>query len=71
MGWKKLPAWPWETKAIGTPALNTFYVAYPSWRNVYVLLGYQAGVSHVDLRRGNSTYQLELCIGEGYCGGEG
>jgi hypothetical protein len=56
---------------IGTPNLNTWYITYPSWRGVYIIMtdfDYQASAVHSKLVRGGSTWYLDFCVQQG--GGE-
>lgn len=63
----------WQKSASFTPHANTVYSAAPYWKgkHVNVSSGYQAGLSHVVIKRGRSTWSLEICIYEGSCGGGG
>ena len=61
---------------IGTPTPGTQYSVTPSWAGNYTatggLLGYQAGNSRVQLKRGpTTTWWLEICIFKGSCGIDG
>ena len=61
----------WQKSVSFTPRANTVYSAAPYWKgkHVNVSSGYQAGLSHVIIKRGRSSWSLEICIYEGSCGG--
>lgn len=53
---------------IGTPNLNTWYITYPSWRGVYIIMNdfsYQAAAVYSKLVRGGSTWYLDFCVQQG------
>ncbi len=53
---------------IGNPTSGTVYRQTPPWAGHYIALGYQAGNSKVQLRRGTTAWWLEICIFKGSCG---
>lgn len=59
-----------EVKGVGVPTSGVWYSRSPSWANRYVLVScswcYQEGRSQVTLKRGGSTWKLEICVDEGY-----
>ena len=59
----------YANKSIGTPTSGTIYRLNPSWAGHYIYIGYQAGNSRVQLKRGpTTTWWLEICIWKGSCG---
>ncbi len=61
----------YTSKWIGYPTSGNTYSLMVPWAGNYIvtsgLLGYQAGNFKVQLRRGSSTWWLEICIFKGSC----
>jgi hypothetical protein len=61
-----------QSRWIGTPTSGVRYSLSPSWAGNYIatgyLIGYQAGNSKVQLKRGTATWWLQICIYKGSCG---
>jgi len=60
-----------QPRWLGVPTSGTIYALYPSWAGHYIGitdLGYQAGNSGVQLKRGTATWWLWICIYQGSCG---
>jgi len=64
-----------QSRWIGVPTSGSQYSLTPYWAGNYIatggLAGYQAGNSRVQLKRGTTTWWLEICIYKGSCSIDG